>query len=61
MATQPQFAEPLLEEQPGLVPLGAIAALGFFGIGAEEDLPARVKPAQPGERAFGQFAFGRIR
>ncbi len=39
---------------------GAIAAFGFIRVGAEEDLPARFKPAQPRQRAFGQFKFNRI-
>lgn len=60
MSAQPQFAEPLFQEQPGLVAQGRVAALGFIGIGAKEDLPTRIKPAEPGELVFGQRQFGRI-
>ena len=57
MATQPHLTQPLLQEQPGFVAQRPVTALGFVRIGAEEDLPARSKAAQPGQLLFGRFDF----
>lgn len=60
MATQAQFAKPLLQEQPSFVTGGTVAALGFVRVGAEEYLPARIKPAQSRQRALGKLKLRRI-
>lgn len=60
VAAQAQFAKPLLQEQPGFMAGGAVTALGFIRVGAEEYLPARFKPAQPRQRALGKLKLSRI-
>ncbi len=60
MAAQPKLAEPLFQKQPCFMPCGAVTAFGFFGVSAEEYLPARFKPAQPRQGALGQFTLGGV-
>lgn len=57
VAAKSHFAEPLLEEFPRFLARRPIAALGFLGIGAQENLPARGMAAEPLQGAFSQLKF----